>query len=96
MTSADRTRSYRLRPADGPEPVTVGGNSGPMLSHLTLHLPAVPSNPVSFVQFADTGDAVDQSGTGPSMRHAWSTWTGSVRRRATGSPSTSSDSNPWS
>ncbi|MFD3415588.1 LysR substrate-binding domain-containing protein [Streptomyces cyaneofuscatus] len=33
-----------------------------MLSHLTLHLPAALSNPVSFVQFADTWEAMDQVG----------------------------------
>ncbi|MFC9153321.1 LysR family substrate-binding domain-containing protein, partial [Streptomyces bacillaris] len=45
-----------------PEPVTVGGSSGPMLSHLTLHLPAVLSNPVTFVQFPATGDAMSRLG----------------------------------
>ncbi|MEU7344452.1 LysR family transcriptional regulator [Streptomyces bacillaris] len=62
VVSADRIRSYRLRPAPGPEPVTVGGSSGPMLSHLTLHLPAVLSNPVTFVQFPATGDAMSRLG----------------------------------
>ncbi|SCE60458.1 regulatory helix-turn-helix protein, lysR family, partial [Streptomyces sp. Termitarium-T10T-6] len=59
VASADRIRGYRLRPADGAEPVTVGGSSGPMLSHLTLHLPAAVSNPVTFVQFPSTGDAMN-------------------------------------
>ncbi len=62
VVSADRIRSYRLRPTPGPEPVTVGGSSGPMLSHLTLHLPAVLSNPVTFVQFPATGDAMSRLG----------------------------------
>ncbi|MCQ1578694.1 LysR family transcriptional regulator [Streptomyces parvus] len=59
VASADRIRGYRLRPADGADPVTVGGSSGPMLSHLTLHLPAAVSNPVTFVQFPSTGDAMN-------------------------------------
>lgn len=59
VASADRIRSYRLRPVDGAEPVTVGGSSGPILSHLTLHLPAAVTNPVTFVQFSSTGDAMN-------------------------------------
>ncbi|MEU9337295.1 LysR family transcriptional regulator [Streptomyces sp. NPDC048290] len=62
VASADRIRGYRLRPPAGAEPVTVGGSSGPMLSHLTLHLPGALSNPVSFVQFASTGEAMSRVG----------------------------------
>ncbi|GHG41711.1 LysR family transcriptional regulator [Streptomyces zaomyceticus] len=58
VASADRIRSYRLSPVDGAEPVTVGGSSGPILSHLTLHLPAAVTNPVTFVQFSSTGAAM--------------------------------------
>lgn len=62
VTSADRIRNCRLRSAAGLDPVTVGGCSGPILSHLTLHLPAVLSNPVSFLQFAATGEAMSRVG----------------------------------
>ncbi|MGW6916649.1 LysR family transcriptional regulator [Kitasatospora sp. NPDC054939] len=62
VTSADRIRTCRLRSAAGLEPVTVGGSSGPFLSHLALHLPTVLSNPLSFVQFATTGDAMSRVG----------------------------------
>ncbi|MFE2289913.1 LysR family transcriptional regulator [Streptomyces sp. NPDC059452] len=64
VTSADRIRSYRIRPTADLEPVTVGGCSGPMLGHLTLHLPATLSNPVSFVQFVSTGELLGRVGDG--------------------------------
>ncbi|MFD8320977.1 LysR family transcriptional regulator [Kitasatospora purpeofusca] len=61
VASADRIRGCRLRSAAGPEPVTVGGSSGPFLGHLAIHLPAVLSNPVSFVQCATTGEAMSRT-----------------------------------
>ncbi|MET9403983.1 LysR family transcriptional regulator [Kitasatospora sp. NPDC002965] len=60
VASAERIRGCRLRSAVGLEPVTVGGSSGPFLGHLAIHLPAVLSNPVSFVQCATTGEAMSR------------------------------------